>query len=147
MLLRRAPLAAAVLTPAFLSSPETQQTNQTHPLDSVFKSKARALELGRECLRRWGYTRTDELIWVKVEAATRRLTVSGRTGLWLNHTKEHCLVGLKGAAARLNKRVDCDVLVAPVRAVCFVVVVGCFCVGVHFTFCFLHRPPPPTTPT
>lgn len=25
----------------------------------------RALEVGRECLRVWGYTRVDEVVWVK----------------------------------------------------------------------------------
>lgn len=25
----------------------------------------RAMEVGRECLRVWGYTRVDEVIWVK----------------------------------------------------------------------------------
>lgn len=26
----------------------------------------RAMEVGRECMRVWGYTRVDELIWVKI---------------------------------------------------------------------------------
>lgn len=26
----------------------------------------RAMEVGRECLRVWGYTRIDELVWVKI---------------------------------------------------------------------------------
>lgn len=25
----------------------------------------RAMEVGRECLREWGYTRVDEVVWVK----------------------------------------------------------------------------------
>lgn len=25
----------------------------------------RAMEIGRECLRVWGYTRVDEVVWVK----------------------------------------------------------------------------------
>jgi N6-adenosine-specific RNA methylase IME4 len=58
----------------------------------------RALELGRELLHKWGYKRVDELIWVKTNAL-RRLIVSGRTGHWLNHSKEHCLVGYKGRPA------------------------------------------------
>lgn len=55
----------------------------------------RALELGRELLHKWGYKRVDELIWVKTNSL-RRLNQSGRTGHWLNHSKEHCLVGYKG---------------------------------------------------
>ncbi|KAE8215058.1 hypothetical protein CF327_g1591 [Tilletia walkeri] len=54
----------------------------------------RAMELGRELLTYWGYTRIDELIWVKI-GQTQRLIRTGRTGHWLNHTKEHCLVAAK----------------------------------------------------
>ncbi|GAX76354.1 hypothetical protein CEUSTIGMA_g3800.t1 [Chlamydomonas eustigma] len=74
----------------------------------------RAMELGRECLDLWGYKRVDELIWVKTNML-QSLIRSGRTGHWLNHSKEHCLVGWKGNLAALNKKVDCDVLVADVR--------------------------------
>lgn len=54
----------------------------------------RSMELGRELLAYWGYTRIDELIWVKI-GQTQRLIRTGRTGHHLNHTKEHCLVGAK----------------------------------------------------
>lgn len=69
----------------------------------------RAMELGRECLDIWGYKRVDELIWVKVNQL-QRLIRTGRTGHWLNHSKEHCLVGIKGNP-NINRNVDCDVLV------------------------------------
>jgi mRNA (2'-O-methyladenosine-N6-)-methyltransferase len=55
----------------------------------------RAMELARECLTLWGYERVDELIWVKTNQL-QRLIRTGRTGHWLNHGKEHCLVGVKG---------------------------------------------------
>lgn len=55
----------------------------------------RAMELGRECLKLWGYERVDELIWVKTNQL-QRIIRTGRTGHWLNHGKEHCLVGMKG---------------------------------------------------
>jgi hypothetical protein len=70
------------------------------------------MELGRECLEIWGYKRVDELIWVKTNQL-QRLIRTGRTGHWLNHSKEHCLVGLKGEPA-INRCIDCDVLVAEV---------------------------------
>ncbi|KAI5630716.1 MT-A70 domain-containing protein [Phthorimaea operculella] len=50
----------------------------------------RAMELGRECLKLWGYERVDELIWVKTNQL-QRIIRTGRTGHWLNHGKEHCL--------------------------------------------------------
>ena len=74
----------------------------------------RAMELGRECLKLWGYERVDEIIWVKTNQL-QRIIRTGRTGHWLNHGKEHCLVGEKGSLA-LNRGLDCDVIVAEVRA-------------------------------
>ena len=47
------------------------------------------------------------------------------TGHWLNHTKEHCLVGMKGegphklvnpeSISHLNLKIDLDVIVSEVR--------------------------------
>lgn len=74
----------------------------------------RAMELGRELLRLWGYTWVDEITWVKINQL-QRLIRTGRTGHWLNHGKEHCLVGIKGSPPNLNRGLDCDVLVAEVR--------------------------------
>ncbi|XP_046655318.1 N6-adenosine-methyltransferase catalytic subunit-like [Daphnia pulicaria] len=75
----------------------------------------RAMELGRECLQLWGYERVDEIIWVKTNQL-QRIIRTGRTGHWLNHGKEHCLVGMKGNPRMLNRGLDCDVIVAEVRA-------------------------------
>ncbi|CAH1738465.1 N6-adenosine-methyltransferase subunit METTL3 [Aphis gossypii] len=74
----------------------------------------RAMELGRECLKLWGYERVDEIIWVKTNQL-QRIIRTGRTGHWLNHGKEHCLVGKKGNPSNLNCGLDCDVIVAEVR--------------------------------
>ena len=73
----------------------------------------RALELGRDCLELWGYTRKEELVWIKTNQL-QRLIRTGRTGHWLNHSKEHCLIGIKGNP-KINKNLDCDVLVSEVR--------------------------------
>ncbi|CAB3361192.1 Hypothetical predicted protein [Cloeon dipterum] len=75
----------------------------------------RAMELGRDCLKLWGYERVDEIIWVKTNQL-QRIIRTGRTGHWLNHGKEHCLVGMKGSPANLNRGLDSDVIVAEVRA-------------------------------
>ncbi|KAI0939561.1 hypothetical protein AcV5_000939 [Taiwanofungus camphoratus] len=83
----------------------------------------RAMEVGRECLRVWGYTRVDEVVWVKTNQL-QRVIRTGRTGHWLNHTKEHMLVGVKtvtDAAGNLkfpawaNRGLDTDVVVSEVR--------------------------------
>merc|ERR1712118_483895 len=63
-----------------------------------------------------GYERVEEILWVKTNQL-QRLIRTGRTGHWLNYSKEHCLVGVKGDAARMtfNKNIDCDVIVSEVR--------------------------------
>jgi N6-adenosine-specific RNA methylase IME4 len=38
-------------------------------------------------------------------------------GHWLNHAKEHCLIGVKGHPASGNRVMDCDTLVAESRDV------------------------------
>lgn len=60
----------------------------------------RAMELGRELLEIWGYRMVDELIWVKTNQL-QRLIRTGRTGHWLNHAKEHCLIGQKGMEVKM----------------------------------------------
>ena len=103
----------------------------------------RAMEIGRECLRVWGYTRVDEVVWVKTNQVCcflalcvitehiipyrqqlQRVIRTGRTGHWLNHTKEHMLVGVKNNCdsngnlkfpSWVNRGLDTDVIVSEVR--------------------------------
>lgn len=83
----------------------------------------RAQDLGRECLASWGYERVDEIVWIKTsqkqglirtgketkpfvyflthfisELLANISNITGRTGHWLNHSKEHCLVAVRSAA-------------------------------------------------
>ena len=74
----------------------------------------RALELGRECLQEWGYKRVEELVWIKINPLGK-IVRTGRTGHWLNHSKEPCLIGVKGDTSRLKRNLDTDVLLAEVR--------------------------------
>ncbi|KAI5954137.1 IME4 [Candida margitis] len=74
----------------------------------------RSIEIGRKALLKWGYQISDEMIWIKLNQL-RRTIVTGRTGHWLNHSKEHLLVGLKGDPSWLNLRIDTDVVVSNTR--------------------------------
>lgn len=49
----------------------------------------RAMELGRECLKLWGYERVDELIWVKTNQL-QRIIRTGRTGKSLRNVFNSC---------------------------------------------------------
>ncbi|CUM63786.1 uncharacterized protein PRCAT00001370001 [Priceomyces carsonii] len=74
----------------------------------------RSIEIGRKALLKWGYKCSDEMIWVKLNQLKRTI-VTGRTGHWLNHSKEHLLVGIKGNPYWLNRKIDTDVIVSGTR--------------------------------
>lgn len=82
----------------------------------------RVTELGIECIERWGYTIIEELVWIKINQLGRVIR-TGMTGHWLNHSKEHCLVGIKGngphkllqEGTSFNFKTDVDVIVSEVR--------------------------------
>merc|ERR1712217_869476 len=74
----------------------------------------RVMETARKCMQKWGFECQEEVLWIKTNQL-QRIIRTGRTGHWLNHSKEHCLVGLKGSS-KLNRGIDCDVIVAEVRA-------------------------------
>ena len=74
----------------------------------------RSIEVGRQSLLKWGYAISDEMIWIKLNQL-RRTIVTGRTGHWLNHSKEHLLVGVKGNPPWLNRYIDMDVIVSGTR--------------------------------
>lgn len=81
----------------------------------------RAIEIGMEILDQNGYTLVNEIIWVKLNQFGR-LIRTGKTGHWINHSKEHCLVGVKGRKPHMqidskpfNVSVDQDVIVSEVR--------------------------------
>ena len=59
------------------------------------------------------YLPVGELLWLKTNQL-QRLPRTGRTGAWLNHVKEHCLIGIKGEP-KLNRQIDCDVIVSEIR--------------------------------
>jgi len=65
-------------------------------------------------LNKWGYEQIEELVWIKTNS-NGKIIRTGRTGHWLNHSKEHCLIGRKGDNNHINWNLDCDVLVSEVR--------------------------------
>lgn len=74
----------------------------------------RALDIGRKCLKKWGYTHTEEIIWCKTNQLGRTIC-TGRTGHWLNHSKEHVLMGVKGNPKWLASKLDLDTIVSATR--------------------------------
>ena len=77
------------------------------------------LDVGRNILKHWGFRRCEDIVWVK----TNKMNFSGKSnsdncGKLLQHTKEHCLVGIKGQIKRgvdshlINANIDTDVILS-----------------------------------
>lgn len=83
----------------------------------------RTAALGRQCMSHWGFQRVEDIVWVKRLPHQDGDSVVERTGHWLNHDKEHCLVGLrlpasaKGSGEELRGSPLEDVIVAVVSLV------------------------------
>ena len=54
----------------------------------------RTKEFAVDLIRDWGFAQTDVIVWLKTNQLAR-IVRTGRTGHWLNHGKEHCLVGIQ----------------------------------------------------
>ncbi|KAG5359548.1 N6-adenosine-methyltransferase IME4 [Yarrowia sp. C11] len=74
----------------------------------------RTSEVGRKCLAKWGYTDVQEIVWCKTNQLGRTIC-TGRTGHWLNHSKEHVLIGVKGNPEWLTCGLDVDTVVSNAR--------------------------------
>jgi N6-adenosine-specific RNA methylase IME4 len=62
------------------------------------------LEAGRHCLKKWGFRRVEDICWIKTnrEHPDRPYlsSVHQEPNSVLVHTKEHCLMGTRGAVKR-----------------------------------------------
>eukprot|EP00730_Choanoeca_flexa_P007724 TRINITY_DN12383_c0_g1_i8.p1 TRINITY_DN12383_c0_g1~~TRINITY_DN12383_c0_g1_i8.p1 ORF type:complete len:420 (+),score=104.78 TRINITY_DN12383_c0_g1_i8:188-1447(+) len=75
------------------------------------------LEEGRLCLKKWGYRRCEDICWVKTnrQRACKQAHLDGSAVL--QHTKEHCLLGIKGSVKRnidthlIHANMDIDLIV------------------------------------
>ncbi|KAI5815855.1 MT-A70-domain-containing protein, partial [Pyronema omphalodes] len=74
---------------------------------------SRVYSIGVKCLEKWGYKHTDSILWVKTNQLGGTIA-TGRTGHWLNHMQETCLVGIKGKPTLLAGNAG-NVLVEKVR--------------------------------
>lgn len=76
----------------------------------------RSINLGKKLLLANGYKIANELSWIKINQLCRTI-VTGRTGHWLNHSKEHLLIGYKGGIDNwlLLRQQDLDLIVSQTR--------------------------------
>ncbi|PNW88915.1 hypothetical protein CHLRE_01g050600v5 [Chlamydomonas reinhardtii] len=86
------------------------------------------LEAGRVCMQKWGFRRVEDICWIKTNKEGGKGPGGGRRPYltaanqhpesMLVHTKEHCLMGIKGSVRRatdghiIHTNVDTDVIVS-----------------------------------
>lgn len=76
------------------------------------------LEQGRQCLKKWGFRRCEDICWVKTNKHTATPALRHDSHSLFQHSKEHCLMGIKGTVRRttdghiIHANIDTDVIIA-----------------------------------
>jgi len=77
------------------------------------------LQMGRQLLHHWGFRRCEDIVWVKTNKTkggdVKKYVYDGSV---LQHTTEHCLMGIKGTVVRskdhhiIHANIDTDVIIS-----------------------------------
>lgn len=79
------------------------------------------LEAGRHCFHKWGYRRCEDIVWIKTNKYPNQKSLSAinqEAHSVLQHTKEHCLMGIRGTVRRaldghvIHANIDTDIIVS-----------------------------------
>eukprot|EP01127_Copromyxa_protea_P021825 TRINITY_DN7610_c0_g1_i1.p1 TRINITY_DN7610_c0_g1~~TRINITY_DN7610_c0_g1_i1.p1 ORF type:complete len:530 (-),score=94.84 TRINITY_DN7610_c0_g1_i1:60-1649(-) len=77
------------------------------------------LDWGRRLLCKWGYRRSEDIVWVKTNKDNTQANLNAaREESTFVRTKEHCLMGIKGSVRRnvdahfIHTNVDTDVIIS-----------------------------------
>ncbi|XVF29798.1 hypothetical protein REPUB_Repub16aG0002200 [Reevesia pubescens] len=76
------------------------------------------LEQGRQCLKKWGFRRCEDICWVKTNKTNATPGLQHDSHTIFQHSKEHCLMGIKGTVRRstdghiIHANIDTDVIIA-----------------------------------
>lgn len=78
---------------------------------------ADGLDKGRECLKKWGFRRCEDICWIKTNKKMPEHNRNLESGAILQRTKEHCLMGIKGTVRRsldshfIHTNIDIDLII------------------------------------
>ncbi|OQR77783.1 methyltransferase protein 14-like [Tropilaelaps mercedesae] len=76
------------------------------------------LDLGRQCLRKWGFRRCEDICWIKTNISNPSKVKNVEPRAVFQRTKEHCLMGIKGTVRRstdgdfIHANVDIDLIIS-----------------------------------
>ncbi|KAK9828073.1 hypothetical protein WJX81_008698 [Elliptochloris bilobata] len=118
---RRAPGLAQMDTWGWaeIQALELENVMDTPSFIFLWCGSAEGLDAGRHCLRKWGFRRCEDICWIKTNvSAERKGALRPDAHSVLQHTKEHCLMGIRGTVRRahdghiIHSNVDTDVIVS-----------------------------------
>jgi mRNA (2'-O-methyladenosine-N6-)-methyltransferase len=75
------------------------------------------LDLGRQCLRKWGFRRCEDICWIKTNIKNPGHSKNLEPKAIFQRTKEHCLMGIKGTVRRstdgdfIHANIDIDLII------------------------------------
>lgn len=76
------------------------------------------LDLGRNCLKKWGFRRCEDICWIKTNHNAPEHSKILDSKAVFQRTKEHCLMGIKGTVRRstdgdfIHANVDIDLIIS-----------------------------------
>uniref|UniRef100_A0A0D9XK50 Methyltransferase-like protein 1 n=1 Tax=Leersia perrieri TaxID=77586 RepID=A0A0D9XK50_9ORYZ len=76
------------------------------------------LEQGRQCLKKWGFRRCEDICWIKTNKKNATPGLRHDSNTLFQHSKEHCLMGIKGTVRRstdghiIHANIDTDIIIA-----------------------------------
>lgn len=76
------------------------------------------LDLGRQCLRKWGFRRCEDICWIKTNIQNPEHKKNLEPRAVFQRTKEHCLMGIKGTVRRstdgdfIHANIDIDLIIS-----------------------------------
>ncbi|CAN6323845.1 unnamed protein product [Urochloa humidicola] len=76
------------------------------------------LEQGRQCLKKWGFRRCEDVCWVKTNKKNATPGLRHDSNTLLQRSKEHCLMGIRGTVRRstdghiIHANIDTDIIIA-----------------------------------
>ncbi|XP_076034336.1 methyltransferase like 14 isoform X2 [Oratosquilla oratoria] len=76
------------------------------------------LDLGRQCLRKWGFRRCEDICWIRTNIDNPGPSKNLERKAVFQRTKEHCLMGIKGTVRRstdgdfIHANVDIDLIIS-----------------------------------
>ncbi|XP_015919636.1 N(6)-adenosine-methyltransferase non-catalytic subunit METTL14 [Parasteatoda tepidariorum] len=76
------------------------------------------LDLGRQCLRKWGFRRCEDICWIKTNINNPGHSKNLEPRAIFQRTKEHCLMGIKGTVRRstdgdfIHANIDIDLIIS-----------------------------------